>query len=194
MAARDPFLRSDPGWSLPAFSRLAPPLPPELVAARIEANSRPGDVVVDLHGRGGWIARTAVDRQRRAASLETSPLTRLLAEVVLRPPDVRHLDAAFQAIAAAPREQSALKVWLGERYASRCLTCGRAVTLEEVVWESTGDEPARPITKQYRCIVCRDQLGGGEQRNGPVGKVDLVFLHHLTKFENRAEDLGDVEN
>jgi replicative DNA helicase len=33
-----------------------------------------------------------------------------------------------------------------------------------------------------------------KQRNGPVGKIDLVFLHHLTKFENRAEDLGDVEN
>jgi replicative DNA helicase len=32
-----------------------------------------------------------------------------------------------------------------------------------------------------------------KQRNGPVGKIDLVFLHHLTKFENRAEDLGDVE-
>jgi len=31
-----------------------------------------------------------------------------------------------------------------------------------------------------------------KQRNGPIGKVDLVFLHHLTKFENRAEDLGDV--
>ncbi|MGH9720419.1 MAG: replicative DNA helicase [Bryobacteraceae bacterium] len=30
-----------------------------------------------------------------------------------------------------------------------------------------------------------------KQRNGPVGKIDLVFLHHLTKFENRAEDLGD---
>ncbi|HZT33256.1 MAG TPA: replicative DNA helicase [Bryobacteraceae bacterium] len=31
-----------------------------------------------------------------------------------------------------------------------------------------------------------------KQRNGPVGKIDLVFLHHLTKFENRAEDLGDA--
>jgi replicative DNA helicase len=31
-----------------------------------------------------------------------------------------------------------------------------------------------------------------KQRNGPVGKVDLVFLHHLTKFENRAEDLGET--
>src|SRR5580693_4679464 len=31
-----------------------------------------------------------------------------------------------------------------------------------------------------------------KQRNGPVGKVDLVFLHSMTKFENRAEDLGDL--
>ena len=30
-----------------------------------------------------------------------------------------------------------------------------------------------------------------KQRNGPVGKIDLVFLHALTKFENRADDLGD---
>ncbi len=33
-----------------------------------------------------------------------------------------------------------------------------------------------------------------KQRNGPVGKIDLVFLHHLTKFENRAEDLGEIDN
>jgi replicative DNA helicase len=32
-----------------------------------------------------------------------------------------------------------------------------------------------------------------KQRNGPVGKIDLVFLHHLTKFENRAEDLGEMD-
>jgi replicative DNA helicase len=31
-----------------------------------------------------------------------------------------------------------------------------------------------------------------KQRNGPVGKVDLVFLHSMTKFENRAEELGGV--
>ena len=31
-----------------------------------------------------------------------------------------------------------------------------------------------------------------KQRNGPVGKVDLVFLHSMTKFENKAEDIGDV--
>jgi replicative DNA helicase len=31
-----------------------------------------------------------------------------------------------------------------------------------------------------------------KQRNGPIGKIDLVFLHAMTKFENRAEDLGDT--
>jgi replicative DNA helicase len=31
-----------------------------------------------------------------------------------------------------------------------------------------------------------------KQRNGPVGKIDLVFLHAQTRFENRVEDLGDI--
>jgi len=32
-----------------------------------------------------------------------------------------------------------------------------------------------------------------KQRNGPVGKIELVYLHELTKFENRAADLGETE-
>jgi len=32
-----------------------------------------------------------------------------------------------------------------------------------------------------------------KQRNGPVGTVNMVFLHAQTKFENRAEDTGEVE-
>src|ERR1700704_43592 len=85
---------AQPGYSLPVFDRLAPAPPPAEVAARIEQHTGAGEVVADLFGRGGWVARAAVDRQRRAVSLESSPLTRLLADVVLRPPDLRHLDAA----------------------------------------------------------------------------------------------------
>lgn len=176
MAGRDLPIRGEPGFSLPSFARLAPPPPPEIVAARIEAHSSPGDVVVDLHGRGGWIARAAVDRQRRAATLETSPLTRLLAEVVLRPPDVRHLDAAFQAIAAAPREQSGLKVWLGDKFAGRCEICDRSVVLDEIVWEAMPDGPPRPVHKHYRCTACRDQVGGGDQRHGSMDAGDLARI------------------
>lgn len=31
-----------------------------------------------------------------------------------------------------------------------------------------------------------------KQRNGPIGKVDLVFIHSQVRFENRAEDLGEI--
>ncbi len=32
-----------------------------------------------------------------------------------------------------------------------------------------------------------------KQRNGPTGKINLVFLRHWTRFENRASDLGDED-
>ena len=185
MAGRDPLTRADPAISLPAFERLATPPPPDLVGAAIERHTGPGDVVVDLHGRGGWVARAAVDRQRRAVTIESNPLTRLLAEIVLRPPDVRHLDAAFQAISAAPRQESSLKVSIGELFSTRCATCGRAAVVDEFIWEAipadgeSESEPSRPVPgrlvrKHYRCTICRDQLGGGEQRHAAVDDDDLA--------------------
>jgi hypothetical protein len=148
-----------------------------MVAARIDLHTGPGDVVVDLFGRGGWVARAAVDHQRRAVSLESNPLTRMLAEVVLRPPDVRHLDAAFQGIAASPRRESSLKVSIGDLFATRCATCGRMLVADEFVW-SVDDEAgvagrARPVARHYRCAVCRDQQGGSDQRQGPLDADDL---------------------
>jgi hypothetical protein len=197
MAGRALLLRAEPGFSLPAFERFAPPPPPAVIAARIEAHSAPGDVVIDLNGRGGWVARGAIDRQRRAVSLESTPLDHLVAEVVLRPPDLRHLDAAVQSLAASPRRDSSLKPSIGELYASRCATCGRPIVLDEVAWESVPEDtpeadgepsaayPAailvdttghrwRPVRKHYRCPVCRDQLGGGEQRHATLDARDLA--------------------
>src|SRR5512144_3326496 len=134
MTGRTSFASAEPAHSLPAFDRLAPAPSPALVAARIELHSGPGDVVADLFGRGGWVARAAVDLQRRGVSLESNPLTRMLAEVVLRPPDVRHLDAAFQGMSASPRGDSSLKVSIGDLFATRCATCGRMLVADEIIW------------------------------------------------------------
>jgi hypothetical protein len=201
MAGRASLVRAEPGFSLPFFDRLAPPPPPGLLAERIDAHSAPGDIVLDLNGRGGWVARSAVDRQRRSVSLESTPLTRLLAELVLRPPDLRHLDAAFQAMGASPRGQTSLKVAVGAPFATRCATCGRTLTLDEVIWsgpagpDEPGIEPARgytgdddeptpraPITdaererprarKVYACPVCRGQRSG-DPRSAELDAADL---------------------
>ncbi len=180
MAGRALLLRAEPGFSLPAFERFAPPPPPALVAARLESASQPGEIVLDLFGRGGWVARAAIDAQRKAVSLESTPLDRLLAEIVLRPPDLRHLDAAVQALAASARGETSLKASITDRFASRCATCDRTVVLDEVTWAAEaadGEGQARrpsPIRKHYRCTVCRDQLGGGEQRQAPLDAEDLA--------------------
>jgi hypothetical protein len=174
MAHRDLPSRARSGSGLSALDRLAPPPPPDLLAARVEAHSSLGDVVVDLHGRGGWVARAVIDRQRRAVSLESGPLTRLLAEVALRPPDVRHLDAAFQSLGASPRGETSLRLAIGEWFATRCATCGRSLIADELTWEaSTGGGEARPVRKHYRCTACRDQQSGGEGRHAPLDDADL---------------------
>ncbi len=167
MAGRLLLSRAAPGFTLPVFERLAPPPPPELLAARIEAHSNPGDIVADLHGRGAWIARAAIDRQRRGFSLESSPLTRLLAELVLRPPDLRHLDAAFGALSASPRGETSLRLAIADLFASRCATCGRPTTLDEMTWAAD-----RPTLKHYRCTACRNQQGGAERRSAEPDESD----------------------
>jgi hypothetical protein len=193
MAGRAFLLRAEPGFSLPAFERVAPAPPPALVNARLDAGSAPGDIVLDPFGRGGWVARAAIDRQRKAVSLEATALDRLLAEVVLRPPDLRHLDAAIQALAGSARRESSLKVWITDRYASRCATCGRPIILDEVTWavESTDEDgrPAgpRPVRKHYRCPVCRDQIGGGEQRQAPLDASDIERAVDPDGSEVRAQ-------
>ncbi|MGA3031284.1 MAG: hypothetical protein ABSE58_11235 [Candidatus Limnocylindrales bacterium] len=129
----EPKLASIP--ALPAFERLAPAAPAAELVAAIEAWTKPGEVVLDLNGRGGWVARAAIAEQRRAADFETWPLTRLLADVVLRPPDLRQIDSAAMAVANAPFSGSTIRRAIEALYASACPRCGRPVILESLVWQ-----------------------------------------------------------
>jgi hypothetical protein len=179
MTSRDIAGRPAEPLSLPIFVRLAPALPAGLIAARIEAATAPDDVVVDLFGRGGWVARTALALGRRAVSIETSPLSRLLADVVLRAPDLRHLDAAFQAVAAAPLGTTSLRAWIDERFATGCPTCGRTLALEEMTWEPAASGAGGrasglwPTRRSFRCPACLDRRGrGGELRHATPEETD----------------------
>jgi len=157
---------------LPVFERLAPPPSMADLAAAIEAWSKPGEIVVDVAGRGGWVARAAISEQRRAADLESMSLTRLLAEVVLRPPDVRQLEAAAHTIGAGPMAGSSVKRTIDSLFASTCPGCGRTVTLESLIWETTGGA-TRATKREYRCATCNEQLGGRDLRHADPEQGDL---------------------
>jgi hypothetical protein len=162
--------RPAPAPTLTIFERLAPPPSENLIAAEIAARTSPGDVVIDLHGRGGWVARSGIGALRRIYDCESSGLTRLLAEVVLRPPDLRHFDAALATLASHPRGQTGLREALNDMFAATCPTCGRPVVVDEFVWDGPAAAPSRKV---FRCPFCRDQARGNEQRNLPVEQADI---------------------
>jgi hypothetical protein len=165
-------IRPDSGPLLPAFERFAPPPPDNVVSAELAARSAPGDIVIDIHGRGGWIARNAISALRRIFVCESTALTRLLAEVVLRPPDIRHFDAGLATLATLPRGDGEFRRVLEQMFASRCPTCGRPVIADEFIWEAGAAAPDRKV---FRCFFCRDQGKPGEPRIAPVDEDDIAL-------------------
>src|SRR5450756_2526435 len=157
----EPLLASIP--CLPFFERLAPPGPADDYAAEIEAWTKPGEVVLDLNGRGGWVARAAIAEQRRAANCEAWPRTRLLADVVLCPPDLRQIDSAAVAIANAPFSGSTIRRAIDALYASSCPRCGRPVILEAMVWQPL----ATPVGVE--AAASRSRSKGGRSKSASAG-------------------------
>lgn len=179
-------IRPNQGPQLSIFERLAPPPPDNVVAAELAARSAPGDVVIDIHGRGGWIARNSIAALRRVYALESTALTRLLAEIVLRPPDVRHFDAGLSAVATVPRGDVDLRQSIERRFTTRCPTCGRPVVVQEYIWELGA---SAPHGKVFRCSFCRDQAHSGEPRVAPVDDEDIKLAQNS---EGHAASLSSL--
>src|SRR3954451_18036712 len=165
-------IRPNLGPQLPVFERFAPPPPDNVVAAELAARTAPGDVVIDIHARGGWIARNSIAALRRVYSLESTALTRLLAEIVLRPPDLRHFDAGLSTVATFPRGEVELKRLIEQSFTSRCPTCGRPVVVQEFIWDTGADAPSRKV---FCCSFCREQARSTEPRIVPVDDDDIAL-------------------
>ncbi len=157
------------GPRLPALERLAPIPDQAAIAAEIERRTKAGDVVLELHGRGGWVTRGAIDGLRRSFAIETTAITRLVAEIVLRPPDLRHLDAAVSGIAVDARGmEGGLRAAIEASYATRCPGCGNTVTVSEFIWDADATDPSR---RAFKCPRCRDVRA--EKRPVAVDPDDL---------------------
>ncbi len=109
-------------------------------------------------------------------------LTRLLAEIVLRPPDLRHFDAGLSTLATHPRGDVELRRGLDQPFTSRCPTCGRPVVVEEFIWEAGAIAPTRKV---FRCTFCREPARGIEPRSAAVDDDDLRVLHETDEQPGR---------
>ena len=87
---------------------------------------------------------------------------------MLRPPDLRHLDAAITNLANAPRGAVGLRESIAQGFASTCPDCLGPVRVEEFIWDVDATGPAR---RSFRCPHCRATRGDG--RPVPVAEEDL---------------------
>jgi hypothetical protein len=175
-------IRPRRGPVLAALERLAPAPSDDLLAAEIEHRTNSGDVVLELHGRGGWVARGSIDRLRRVYTLEATALTGLVAEMVLRPPDLRHLDAAITTLGNAPRGTVGLRESIAQGFASTCPDCGGPVRVEEFIWDMEADAPAR---RSFRCGHCRSARSDG--RPVPVAEEDIARARSFVPTPGREQ-------
>src|SRR5688572_4487485 len=184
-------IRSAAAPLLPAFERFAPPPPENVIAAELAARTAPGDVVIDLHGRGGWVARNAIGALRRVYSCESTALTRLLAEVVMRPPDLRHFDAGLSTLATHPHGDAELRRALEQPFASRCPTCGRPIVVDEFIWDHDGPDPKVPTRKVFRCSFCKEPAKGADARNEPLDEQDVALARDMAAQAKSWDALRD---
>ena len=169
------------GPRLFALERLSPVPDMGTIADEIAARTKAGDVVLELHGRGGWVTRGAIDALRRSFTIETTALTRLVAEIVLRPPDLRHFDAAVSGIAVDARGmEGGLRAAIEASYGSRCPGCGNSVTVSEFIWKADATDPSR---RSFKCARCRDNRA--ERRPIAVDPDDLYRARSLDATEAR---------
>jgi hypothetical protein len=170
------------GSLLPALERIAPIPDLSALDALVATHSRTGDVILELHGRGGWVTRAAIDGLRRAFAIETTALTRLVADVVLRPPDLRHLDQAVSAIAVDARGmEGGLRSVIEAMYTTRCPGCGGSVVADEFIWDAEATDPSRRV---FRCPRCRDPRSDG--RPVPVDPDDVYRARSVDAAAARA--------
>ena len=132
----------------------------------------------------GGVAGSRVPPPRTCGGAMTSSptaLTRLVAELVLRPPDLRHLDAAFTAFADQQRNGMTLRESIDRAFASRCGHCGGPVVVEEFVWDGDADAPSR---RSYRCGHCRETRAG-DTRTVPVDAEDIITARRMDPWPAR---------
>ena len=82
--------------SLPAFDRLAPPPAEADVRQWIGGRSAASDVVVELHGRGGWVTRAAAEEPDPLSLIELGMARRGVFDTI------RKLDERAQRRAQTP--------------------------------------------------------------------------------------------
>lgn len=152
-------LATEAGTFWPSGDPLAPPLwiaegrpwTTRMVDYYLDRYSAPGDLVVDPFATQPALARIAATSQRRILLNHYSPAALLTLHTSADPPPPSAIDAAFSAVADAPRRGRTLADYLQSLYESICPECAQTLAAAHFIWDRNAGEP---VAKGYTCPHC----------------------------------------
>ncbi|MCS6843980.1 MAG: hypothetical protein NZ528_06595 [Caldilineales bacterium] len=124
--------------------------PAGLVEHYVSRYSAPGDLVIDPFAAQPALIRAAA-AQRRLLLNHYSPATALAIGVAALPPARSAVDAAFTAVANAPRRGRTLADYLRSLYETVCPQCAQTISADYLVWDRNAGEP---VERGYSCPHC----------------------------------------
>ncbi len=165
------------------------PIPGAVVAAYLQAYTRPGDLVLDPFCEGPTVLRQAVCTGRSAIASSFNPLAVMAARLSLSPPERRQLDAAITRLGDAPRLGVPLSQYLQDLYAVRCPRCGRSTPADAFVWERDSATLSRI---DWQCRHCAHQSVAPSSFDSPAFEErGLHYWHTLERIAPRGEPLHE---
>ena len=188
---RTVFIPSGGSYYHPPLERFLPPLPTGVVVAWLEANTQPGDLIIDPLGANPLLALEAAAHGRGVLFSRNNPILWLMLEVLASAPAAEDFQDAVNKLLLTRQGDQRLDELLASLYTTPCAECGQLIQAEGFVWEQGAGQPALRV---YQCPHCGDQ---GER---PVAPHDLDNLRrvgasglHQARALHRVMQGGDYE-
>lgn len=133
-----------------------------VVAAYIEAYTRPGDLVLDMFCQTPQVIREGLALGRRVLATNLNPVVACAVELSLawnNWPDRQAISAAFTHLLSVPTGSThqPLEARLATHYTSRCPTCRKPAQAQAFVWDRDRGEA---IEKRVQCAHCQAESSG----------------------------------
>lgn len=188
---RTVFIPSGGSFYHPPLERFLPPLPTGVVSTWLEANTQPGDLIIDPLGANPLLALEAAHQGRRVLFSRNNPILWLILEVMASAPAADEVQNAINKLLLTRQGDQRLDELLESLYTTPCAECGQLIQADGFIWEQGASQPAQRV---YQCPHCGDQ---GER---PVILHDLDNLRrigepglHQARALHRVMQSGDYE-
>jgi hypothetical protein len=133
------------------LDRFLPPLETGVIQRTLELYLADKTRLLDPFGVSPRVALECAQSGRELLVAVNNPVTRFVLRHTLNPFKVSELQTALAQLAAIPKDETRLELFILDLYRSHCARCGEAVDVEYYIWDK---ELGGPSHKVYACERC----------------------------------------